>query len=338
MNPDPVMRASAAAIIAGQRDPAAKAAASPLLRDADARVQAVAIPIVVEQDGPVSELLAGLFRAHDPVVRAAVADAVGGRFATPHPTVESRDDLFAELEEIWAASGADTIPDAKLSVVDAVAKAGKNERTQNALNRALADPDVVVRRRAAARFLDVYGEDRSKDVGPATGRPLEYYVRIVRWSLVPHTAVITMQRPGSQTGSFAVELDALAAPMAAWNFADLAGKKFFDGLTVHRVVPNFVVQDGDPRGDGFGGPGYSIRDEFNPLPFAAGVLGMASDGKDTAGSQWFITLSAQPHLDGRYTSFGRVTQGLRQIVSQMRPGDTVVSIRVDGGLKPQSGN
>jgi cyclophilin family peptidyl-prolyl cis-trans isomerase/HEAT repeat protein len=338
VNPDPVMRASAAAIIAAQRDPAAKGAATPLLHDADARVQAVAIPIVVEQDGSLSTLLSGLFTAHDPVVRAAVAEAVGGRFATPQPAAETRDELFAELEEIWVASEADKLPDAKLSVVDAVAKAGKDEKTRAALSLALADRDIVVRRRAAARYMDVYGEDRSKDVGPASDRPLADYVRIVRWSLLPHTAVITMQRPGSQTGRFSLALDASAAPMAAWNFADLAGKKSFDGLKVHRVVPNFVVQDGDPRGDGFGGPGYSIRDEFNPLPFAAGVLGMASDGKDTAGSQWFITLSAQPHLDGRYTSFGRVTEGLREIVSQVRPGDTVVTIVVDGGLRPQTGS
>ena len=209
-----------------------------------------------------------------------------------------------------------------------------------ALTRALADPDVVVRRRAAARFKDVYEEDRSRDVGPASDRPLVDYERIVRWALVPHAAVITVQRSGTLPGRFTIALDASAAPMAAWNFAELAGKKFFDGATLHRVVPNFVVQDGDPRGDGYGGPGYSIRDEFNPLRFTAGVLGMASDGKDTAGSQWFVTLSAQPHLDGRYTSFGRVAQGFREIVAQMRPEDTVVSIRVyeGNGTEPLPGN
>ena len=328
MNADPEMRASAAELLAGQKDPGAFAAATTMLGDAAPRVQAVAIPIVVDQDGPVSKLLAGLSRSSDPVVRAAVADAVGTRFASPQPSVESRDDLFAELEAVWAASAADTLPDAKLSVIDAVAKAGTDDRTKSALSRALAEPDVIVRRRAAARFKDVYGEDRSQDVGPAADRPLADYVRIVRYSLAPHTAVITMQRPGSQAAQFSVELDASAAPMAAWNFSQLAGRKFFDGARLHRVVPNFVVQDGDPRGDGFGGPGYSIRDEFNPLAFTAGVLGMASDGKDTAGSQWFITLSAQPHLDGRYTSFGRVTLGLREVAAQMRPGDTVVAVRV----------
>ncbi len=336
MNPDPVMRASAAALIAGQKDPGAFAAAKAMLGDAEPRVQVVAIPLVVDQDGPVSELLAGVVASPDPVVRAAVADAVGSRFVTPQPAVETRNDLFAELEVVWAASAVDMIPDAKLSVVDAVAKAGKDEQTKNALDRALADPDVIVRRRAAVRFKDVYGEDRSQDIGPAADRPLQDYVSIVRFSLVPHTAVITMQRPGSQTGRFTVALDAQAAPMASWNFSQLAGRKFFDRARLHRVVPNFVVQDGDPRGDGFGGPGYSIRDEFNPLAFTAGVLGMASDGKDTAGSQWFITLSAQPHLDGRYTSFGHVTEGLRAIVEQMRPGDTVVSVRVDEDSETES--
>jgi cyclophilin family peptidyl-prolyl cis-trans isomerase len=330
-NPDPVMRASAAALIAGQKDPGAFAAATAMLADTAPRVVVVAIPIVVDQDGPLADLLTGLFQAPDPVVRATVAEAVGGRFAAPHSAVESRDDLYAQLELIWTASATDKLPDAKLAVVDAVAKAGKDERTKTALNRALADPDVVVRRRAAARYTDVYGEDRSRDVGPAADRPLADYARIVRWSRTPHGAIVLMQRPGSQSARFDVVLDGQAAPMAAWNFYELASKHFFDGVTLHRVVPNFVVQDGDPRGDGFGGPGYSIRDEFNPLRFTAGVLGMASDGKDTAGSQWFITVSMQPHLDGRYTSFGHVARGLREVVDQMRPGDTVVSVQVVDG-------
>jgi cyclophilin family peptidyl-prolyl cis-trans isomerase/HEAT repeat protein len=330
-SPDPVLRASAAPLLAGRKEPGAAAAAAVMLRDAEPRVQVAAVPLVAEADVPVSKLFQGLFASADPIVRGAVGDAIGGRFAEPHPSVESKDDLFARLEEIWTASAADAMPDAKISVVDAVAKAGKDDRTKTALTRALADPDVVVRRRAAARFKEVYGEDRSKDVGPASDRPLSDYERIVGWSQVAHAAVIATQRPGAPTARFTVALDASAAPMAAWNFAELAGKKFFDGATLHRVVPNFVVQDGDPRGDGYGGPGYSIRDEFNPLPFTAGVLGMASDGKDTAGSQWFVTLSAQPHLDGRYTSFGRVVQGLREIVAKMRPEDTIVTIRVYEG-------
>ena len=225
------------------------------------------------------------------------------------------------MEEIWVASATDTIPDAKLAVVDAAAKAGKDERTRTVLTRALADPDVVVRRRAAARFKDVYDENRSKDVGPASDRPLADYERIVRWAGVPHAAVIAVQRPGTVTARFTVALDASAAPMAAWNFAELAGKGQVDYRRIHFMLAAIAVDRRARR----------ASDEFNPLPFTAGVLGMASDGKDTAGSQWFITLSTQPHLDGRYTSFGRVVQGLREIVGQMRPGDTIVSIRVYEG-------
>jgi cyclophilin family peptidyl-prolyl cis-trans isomerase/HEAT repeat protein len=330
-NPDPVMRASAAPMLVGHTESWAIHAVVALLGDPSPRVVTAAIPLVAEMNEPISKLLEPYFKGPDPVVRAACADAVGTRFATPRAALESRADLFARLDDIWTASEADTVPDAKLSVLDAAAKAGRDDVTRADLDRGLADRDVIVRRRAAARFQDVFAEDRSASVGPYSDRPLEDYVAIVRWSRTPHAAIITMQRTGTLPGRFAVVLDADAAPMAAWNFAQLAGKKFFDGLVVHRVVPNFVVQDGDPRGDGFGGPGYAIRDEFNPLAFATGVLGMASDGKDTAGSQWFITLSPQPHLDGRYTSFGRVTQGFRQIVTQIAPADTVVSIRVYDG-------
>jgi cyclophilin family peptidyl-prolyl cis-trans isomerase/HEAT repeat protein len=330
-NPDPIMRAASAPMLVGHKESWAIHGVIALLGDPSPRVVTAAIPLVAEMDGPISKLLEPYFKGADPVVRAACADAVGTRFATPRTAVESRADLFARLDDIWGASEADTVPDAKLSVLDAAAKAGRDDATRADLDRGLADRDVLVRRRAAARFQDVYAEDRSASVGPYASRPLEDYVAIVRWSRTPHAAIVTMQRTGTLPGRFAVVLDADAAPMAAWNFAELAGKKFFDGLVVHRVVPNFVVQDGDPRGDGFGGPGYSIRDEVNPLAFATGVLGMASDGKDTAGSQWFITLSPQPHLDGRYTSFGRVTQGFQQIVTQIVPADTVVSIRVYDG-------
>jgi len=340
LNPDPAMRGAAAALVTGRKEPGAIRAALALLGDPSPRVQALGVPLVTDQDGAVSKLLQGFVKSPDPVVRAAVAEAVGERFAHPHPAVETRNDLFLRLEEIWAASGSDPIPDAKLACLDAAAKAGKDDRTKAALTRALADPEIVVRRRAVTHFREVYDEDRARDVGPASDRPLEDYERIVRWSRVPHVAVVTVQRPGTATGEFTIALDAEAAPLAAWNFSELAGKSFFDGAVVHRVVPNFVVQDGDPRGDGFGGPGYTIRDEFNPLGYDAGVLGMASDGKDTAGSQWFVTLSPQPHLDGRYTSFGRVVRGLREIVGQIRPGDSVVSIRIreGNGAEPAPSN
>ena len=98
-----------------------------------------------------------------------------------------------------------------------------------------------------------------------------------------------------------IALAVVDAPMTAYNFARLADRGFFNGLRIHRVVPDFVVQDGDQRGDGNGGPGYTIRDELNHLPYLRGTVGMALSGPDTGGSQWFITHSPQPHLDAKST-------------------------------------
>ena len=113
--------------------------------------------------------------------------------------------------------------------------------------------------------------------------------------------------------------------MTCVNFLQLTNQSFFNGLEFHRVIPDFVVQTGDPRGDGWGGPGYTIRDELNRMPFERGVLGRASAGPDTAGSQFFIALSRQPHLDGLYTSFGRVIHGM-EVLDAIIQGDRIVTV------------
>ena len=110
-------------------------------------------------------------------------------------------------------------------------------------------------------------------------------------------------------------------------FVALARKNYFDGIAFHRVVPNFVVQGGDPRGDGNGGPGYQIRCEINTAPYARGAVGMALSGKDTGGSQFFVTHSPQPHLDGGYTVFARVTAGM-DVVDRLARGDRILSVNI----------
>jgi cyclophilin family peptidyl-prolyl cis-trans isomerase len=110
------------------------------------------------------------------------------------------------------------------------------------------------------------------------------------------------------------------SPLTVANFARLVGQGFYRGLTFHRVVPNFVIQGGDPRQDGNGGPGYVIPCEMNLHPYRRGVVGMALSGKDTGGSQFFVTLSAQPHLDGRYTAFGEVVRG-EEVLDRILEGD-----------------
>jgi cyclophilin family peptidyl-prolyl cis-trans isomerase len=117
------------------------------------------------------------------------------------------------------------------------------------------------------------------------------------------------------------------APQTVKNFIRLAERRYFDGLAVHRVVPNFVIQDGDPTGTGSGGPGYTIRCEYNRLRYEPGMVGMALSGKDTGGSQWFITHSPQPHLNGRYTIFARVVRGM-DVVSRIVQGDRVTKVEI----------
>jgi cyclophilin family peptidyl-prolyl cis-trans isomerase len=128
-------------------------------------------------------------------------------------------------------------------------------------------------------------------------------------------------------GSFTIELLPEDAPLTVDNFIELARRGFFNGLTFHRVVPNFVIQGGDPRGDGNGGPGYQIRCEINEVAYDRGAVGMALSGKDTGGSQWFVTHSPQPHLDGGYTVFGRVTKGI-DVVDKIARGDLIHRISV----------
>jgi cyclophilin family peptidyl-prolyl cis-trans isomerase len=122
-----------------------------------------------------------------------------------------------------------------------------------------------------------------------------------------------------------LELFALDAPLTVDNFLTLARHGYYAHLVFHRVVPNFVVQDGDARGDGNGGPAYTIRDELNRRRYDRGVVGMALSGPDTGGSQYFITLSPQPHLDGGYTVFGRVIAGFGALDAIVQ-GDSLTAI------------
>jgi cyclophilin family peptidyl-prolyl cis-trans isomerase len=114
------------------------------------------------------------------------------------------------------------------------------------------------------------------------------------------------------------------------NFVNLARKGFYDGQGIHRVVPGFVIQGGDPRGDSEGGAGYTIRDELNERPFLRGTVGMALDWEDTGSSQFFITSSPQPQLEGRYTVFGRVISGM-EVVDQIEPWDVIRRVRIWDG-------
>jgi peptidylprolyl isomerase len=129
-------------------------------------------------------------------------------------------------------------------------------------------------------------------------------------------------------GEFTMELMADIAPQHVNSFVFLARDKFYDGTQFHRVVPGFVARGGDPTGTGSGGPGYNIPLEPSKEPFKRGVVGMArSNEPDSAGSQWFVTLADAPHLNGQYTVFGKVTQGM-DVVDAIQVGDAINAIDI----------
>ena len=133
----------------------------------------------------------------------------------------------------------------------------------------------------------------------------------------------------TERGTIHLELYPEYAPITVNNFISLAEDGYYDGVSFHRVIANFMIQGGDPTGTGMGGPGYRFQDEFkgNPLTHETGVISMANAGPGTNGSQFFITHEPQPHLNGKHTVFGKVAQG-QDVVDSIRQGDMIFKVKV----------
>ena len=297
------------------------------LADRDGRVIAAGLQAWAgEVDGPDPVLLAAarpLLAHADAGVRSVAADIVA-RAADPS-------DLPA-LARMYARTGRDSFPDAALSALAgilAIRKASPAARARvdgEFLAGAARPPDYLIR-----RWAEEHWPEAAARWGPAypiaTGRSLQDYRDLVSRYLTapdsvarPHVLIDTEGR-----GQIEIELLGPDAPLTVDNFLRLVERRFFDGNRWHRVVPNFVVQDGDPRGDGFGGPGGAIRDEINRNRYDDAMLGMALSGPDTGMSQWFITLSPQPHLDGTYTVFGKVVGGTGALL-RITQGDVIRTV------------
>ncbi|HEX6160010.1 MAG TPA: peptidylprolyl isomerase, partial [Thermoanaerobaculia bacterium] len=253
----------------------------------------------------------------DVIVRAQALD----RYR--HTTLDDLNTKVASLRAAEQSARSDAMNDARLSAVSALASIDFPER-ESFLRELLKDNDPVVRRVAAEAFEQELKQLRPQYTPLPTRLTQADYEEIVRWSRTPHTASIHMTR-----GTIQLALLTQDAPITTWNFAQLAKKGYFDNTSFMRVVPNFVIQGGDPRNDMSGGPGYSIRDEINLQKYTRGAVGMALSGPDTGGSQFFITHSPQPHLDGGYTIFGRVYDGMNGVVDQVERGDAVRTITID---------
>jgi peptidyl-prolyl cis-trans isomerase B (cyclophilin B) len=155
-----------------------------------------------------------------------------------------------------------------------------------------------------------------------------------QWKNPPPMAIDSkknyLARIATARGEIVLRLFPEHAPQTVNNFVFLARENFYDGVTFHRVIPNFMIQGGDPSGSGSGGPGYRFADETraNPLKHEAKVISMANAGPDTNGSQFFITYSEQPHLNGRHTVFGKVLQG-QDVVDAIQQGDAMTAVRIE---------
>lgn len=199
------------------------------------------------------------------------------------------------------------------------------------LIEALKDRDWAVRVRALALLKEQNVTSQDEATRPATaGRP----VTDPQWQAIVNPPFSPRAFIDTDKGTIELELAVIDAPLTVSNFMTLARKGFFRNNAIHRLVPDFVVQAGDPRGDGEGGPGYSIRDELNELPYLRGTVGMALDWEDTGGSQFFITHSPQPHLDARYTVFGRVVNGM-DVVDRLSQWDVIRNVRIRDGVNPE---
>lgn len=292
--------------------------------------------------------LAMLFKDEDPMVRAAAFGHLVTLDSTQidlylrtaladfdmMPIVLALDQigtrkLVRYLPEVrdMIAAGAELDVNIRRSLVDVVEQfidtLGTDSGMAELLIAGFRDPEYVVRRRTAEIYRERFNRDRSNLVAPAevqvsTGR--------LRAALTDYTAnpvaVITTNR-----GEIEIELLVEVAPLTVLNFMNLASDGFYDGLIFHRVVPNFVVQGGCPRGDGWGGPAHFIRCENSDLPYERGTVGMATSGRDTGGSQFFITHSPQPHLEARHTIFGQVLYGI-DVVDKIVVGDVIEEITI----------
>ena len=275
-----------------------------------------------------NSLLDALTRIHPQVTAATIH---GLAEMTPSDTTEFRlhkEDtprIFGEVLERDPAAATEV--EIRLEVATGLGSFPENEDALRILNGLLQDPEWRVRD-AAAISLEKLGQPRPEFAppGPLPGDPIPLDEVYLKSREGRFTAVITTER-----GRIEIELLHREAPRTVQSFVQLADEGFYDGLTFHRVVPNFVVQGGCPIGNGWGNPGYELRCEYSRLDYDRGVVGMAHAGKDTGGSQFFITHSPQPHLDGRYTVFGRVKKGM-DVVDLILVEDRIEKIEIKKAL------
>jgi HEAT repeat protein/cyclophilin family peptidyl-prolyl cis-trans isomerase len=325
-NPD--IRAASARLLYGRTEEQALAIAERLLTDDYLRVRAAAIPALAGAEGKLTEILGEALEENAPLVRIAVADAAGRRLEAPDRSEEERLDAMSIIQSLWRdeAHQADSV--VRLAVMDAAVRAGARPEVRTLLDEALGSSDRQLGLRAGAYLKALYGENAAAELD----RPLADYVDILRWAENPRAAVITIERPGFIPGNFTIRLDTSAAPLASWQFAQLAESHFYDGQEITNIMPGLLVQSGRDENKR-----KLFRDEISPGAFDPGTMGLAPSGVGLADSRWFISMVTQPLLSPDHTAFAKVVQNFVGVVGLLLPGDRIVSVEVyegDGSEAP----
>lgn len=338
-----MVRYAAAGALAG-------AASSACTREVSERMQrcleddskvskAVVVPWILNLAGQHQRLegvvsaAAGLLSSDDEVLRSMALTGMAGALAdSTRPAPTPADD--GVLLDLAGGFMRDPSSDVRATLVGFLGQLlTGSERAASAdllFTLARKDRDRLIRTAALGQLRSRsteedpwFGELRSIEAGPqSTGHSLRSYNRILEETWQVREAVLF-----TDSGELRFALYGVDAPLTVYNFVRLAEEGYFDRGAWHRVVPDFVIQDGCPRTDGWGGPGHSIRCEYNEHHYQPGSLGMALAGKDTGGSQFFFALSDQPHLDGRYTIFGRLILGY-DVMDRVVQGETIQRIEI----------
>jgi cyclophilin family peptidyl-prolyl cis-trans isomerase len=283
----------------------------PFTVHADTRVRVAGVEAIAETRAEGSaELLVSLLGSPDPVVASAAADGIveaRAHGARPAGLVEGLQAALLRTSQLRD-------PSLAVSVLDAIGALGPDGRPLLKTLAALEeDVRPAIRRRAAAAQRAISGQViRIRPKVPDAGRPAPLLGR--------HRIAFETTR-----GTIVIELLGEIAPRAVGTVLSLAESGFYTDKTFHRVVSDYVIQGGCPRGDGYGGPGYAIEEEVSELPFVRGAVGLATAGRDTGGSQLFVMQSYHPHLDGSYTLFGHVVEGM-DVVDAIQQDDRILRV------------
>ncbi len=312
------IRAPAGAAFAAVAVPTDAPLLGAIVQDPDPRVALDTLEALSDRpDGFFNSELRATFKTLVEKKDPAVVSAVAGIVEKHHWK-----EFAAPLASAYATMGRPDLVESKVAVLSALSSLGSAD-TVPIFESALKDPDRLVVSAAVEGLREIASRDESGQI-PLNSKPTPFPFTSAEIQEAANARVQLKTSRGEITLKLAKE-----APLNSVHFIRLVKKHFYDGLTFHRIVPGFVVQGGDPRADGFGGPGYLVRDEVSPRSHLRGTIGLATSGKDTGGSQFFINLAPNLHLDGRYTVFGEVTDGM-DVADKLEVGDKILSAR----LKP----